>query len=440
MLKYCERFKMRKAFLVLLLLVLVASVLPLAAQDAPAIDCITDEEATVIVSTGSVGIEVELAQRSAEEFMAACPNITVEIRPLPSSATDILGFNLQQFEAQSSEIDVFQFDVIWPGILAEHMLNMYDYISEEALADYFPAIVANNTVDGSLTGIPWFNDAPMLYYRTDLLEEYGVAVPTTWEELAVAAQTIQDGERAKGNSEFWGYVWQGNAYEGLTCDALEWIYSEAGSTVISPEGEITVNDPAVAAAIDRAATWVGTISPEGVTGYQEEESRSTWQTGNAAFMRNWPYAYALSNGEDSAVAGNFGVALLPQGAAGLSAATQGGWQLGVSRYAENPEAAAAVAIYFASPTVQKYRALESYLPTAMSLYSDAELLEANPFFADLFPVLSNTVTRPSTVTAARYNEVSTAFFTAVHSVLTGEQDGATAMELLELDLQTILGQ
>ena len=431
---------MKKAFLFLLMLVLVVGILPVAAQDAPTIDCLTDETATVVLSTGSVGIEVELAQRAADEFMAACPNITIEVRPLPESATDILGFFLQQFEAQSSEIDVFQFDVIWPGILAEHMVNMYDYISEEALADYFPAIVANNTVDGSLTGIPYFNDAPMLYYRTDLLEEYGVAVPQTWEELAVAAQTIQDGERAKGNTEFWGYVWQGNAYEGLTCDALEWIYSEAGSTIVSPDGTITVNDPAVAFALDRAATWVGTISPEGVTGYQEEDARATWQAGNAAFMRNWPYAYALGNSEDSAVAGLFGVALLPTGAAGLSAATQGGWQLGVSRYAENPAAAAAVAIYYTSPYVQKYRALESYLPTAMSLYSDADLLAVNPFLADLFPVLSNTVARPSTVTAQRYNEVSTAFFTAAHSVLIGESDGATAMELLELDLQELLGQ
>lgn len=433
---------MKKALFLILVLVLVVAALPVAAQDdmMPVIDCITEDTATVILSTGSVGIEVELAQRAADEFMAACPNITVEVRPLPESATDILGFFLQQFEAQSSEIDVFQFDVIWPGILAEHMVNMYDYISEEALADYFPAIVANNTVDGNLTGIPYFNDAPMLYYRTDLLEEYGVEVPQTWEELAVAAQTIQDGERAKGNTEFWGYVWQGNAYEGLTCDALEWIYSEAGSTVISPDGTITVNDPGVAFALDRAATWVGTISPEGVTGYQEEDARATWQAGNAAFMRNWPYAYALGNGEDSAVAGKFGVALLPTGASGLRAATQGGWQLGVSRYAENPAAAAAVAIYYTSPYVQKYRAVESYLPTAMSLYSDPELLELNPFFADLYPVLSNTVTRPSTVTATRYNEVSTAFFTAAHSVLIGEQDGATAMELLELDLQDILGQ
>jgi trehalose/maltose transport system substrate-binding protein len=412
----------------------------IAQDEAPAIDCVTTDEATVVVSTGSVGIEVELAQRAADEFMAACPNITVEIRPLPQSATDILGYYLQQFEAQSPEIDVLQFDVIWPAILAPHLVDLSPYISEEALAEYFPAIVANNTVDGALVGIPWFNDAPMLYYRQDLLDKYGVTVPETWEELAVAAQTIQDGERAEGNSEFWGYVWQGNAYEGLTCDGLEWIYTASGSTIISPDGEITVNNEANAAMLEMAASWVGTISPEGVTGYQEEDARATWQAGNAAFMRNWPYAYGLGQGEDSAVAGLFNVALLPLGESGLRAATQGGWQMGVSKYAENPDAAAAVAVYFTSATVQKYRALESYLPTIESLYADEDVLASQPHYADLYPILQNTVTRPSTVTGEHYNEVSTAFFTSVHSVLTGESDAATALELLELDLMEITGE
>ncbi len=434
---------MKKLGLLLLVFALLGvSVMPAYMQEeAATIDCGTEEEATVVLSTGSVGIEVELAERAAAEFMAACPNITVEVLPLPESATDILGYFLQQFEAQSSEIDVFQFDVIWPAILAPHLLDLSPYISEEALAEYFPAIVENNTVDGALVGIPYFNDAPMLYYRADLLEKYGVAVPTTWEELTVAAQTIQDGERAEGNSEFYGFVWQGNTYEGLTCDALEWIYTASGSTIIDAEGNVTVNNEENAAALELAASWVGTISPEGVTSYQEEDARATWQAGNAAFMRNWPYAYSLGNDpENSAVAGLFGVALLPTGASGLNAATQGGWQLGVSKYAENPDAAAAVALYFTSATVQKYRAVESYLPTIESLYADEEILAVQPHYADLYPILQNTVTRPSTVSGEAYNEVSVAFFTAVHSVLTGEQDAATALELLEIELMGIIGE
>ena len=87
---------------------------------------------------------------------------------------------------------------------------------------------------------------------------------TNWKRCP---RPFMDGERADGNQDFWGFVWQGNAYEGLTCDALEWIYSSTGGTIVSPEKVITIDNPAAADALDRAAGWVGTISPPGVTGY-----------------------------------------------------------------------------------------------------------------------------------------------------------------------------
>src|SRR5690606_21411290 len=108
------------------------------------------------------------------------------------------------------------------GILAEHLVDLNPYVGD-AINDYFPAIVENNTVDGALVGIPYFTDAGLLYYRTDLLEKYGYeGPPTTWAELEEMATTIQEGERGEGNPDFWGYVWQGAAYEGLTCNGLEW--------------------------------------------------------------------------------------------------------------------------------------------------------------------------------------------------------------------------
>ncbi len=435
---------MRKLAALLLVLVLVVSALPTAAtnaQDESKIKCFTDEEATVVVAAGAVGIELQLAKEAAEAFMEACPNITVNVLETPDMVQDRLGLYLQLFEAQSPDVDVFQIDVIWPGDLAEHLIDLRPYLTEEEIAAHFPAIIQNNTVDGKLVGIPWFTDAGLLYYRTDLLEKYGYdAPPATWDELTEMAQVIQDGERAEGNDEFWGFVWQGNAYEGLTCDALEWQYSESDTQIINPEtGEIEVNNEGTIKAFERAASWVGTISPDGVTSYAEEDARNVWQAGNAAFMRNWPYAYSLGNAEDSPIAGKFDVAPLPAGATGHSAATLGGWQLAVSRYSQHPDAAAAVAVYMTSYDEQKRRAIVgSYNPTIMSLYEDEEVLEAVPFFGSLYDVFINAVARPSTISAPHYNEVSVAYFTAVHSILTGEQDAATAMELLELDLADIM--
>jgi trehalose/maltose transport system substrate-binding protein len=383
---------------------------------------------------------LQATQEVADAFMAENPNITVEIVSTPDFVEDRLGVYLQLFEAQSSEGDVFQIDVIWPGDLAEHFVDLNEYGGAEEVADHFPAIVENNTVDGKLVAIPWFTDAGLLYYRTDLLEKYDLDPPETWDELEAAATTIQDGERAAGNQDFWGYVWQGNAYEGLTCDALEWVASAGGGSIIEPDGVITINNQAAIDIVDQAAGWVDTISPPGVTAYGEEDARGVWQAGNAAFMRNWPYAYSLGNADDSAVAGVFDVSPLPGATAGQSAATLGGWQLAVSAYSEHPEEAAKLAFFMASADEQKRRAIEYSLnPTIESLYSDEEVLAAAPFFGSLFDVFTNAVARPSTATAPNYSDVSSLFFTAVHGVLTGGSSAEDAFLELELDLEDQTG-
>ncbi len=398
-------------------------------------------QTSVTFATGAVGIELELTRAAAERYMAEHPDVTVEVLETPDLADSRLGVYLQLFEAQSADVDIYQIDVIWPGDLAEHFVDLYEYGARDVVDQHFPAIIENNTVDGRLIGIPWFTDGGLLYYRTDLLEKYGYdAPPATWDELTEMAAAIQEGERAGGNPDFWGFVWQGNSYEGLTCDAIEWIYSSGGGTIVSPDGVITVNNPVAVAAIDRAAGWVGTISPNGVTSFGEEEARNMWQAGNSAFMRNWPYAYSLGNADDSVIAGLFDVAPLPAGEGGESTGALGGWQLGVSKYSDNPEVAADVALFMASAAEQKIRAVEgSYTPTIMSLYEDPEVLEAAPFFESLYQVFTNAVARPSTVTSPNYAEVSRIFSSAVHSVLTGQETAENALAIAELDIQDLTG-
>jgi trehalose/maltose transport system substrate-binding protein len=402
----------------------------------------TGEDMAVVlrVFAGNVGMEKELTQAAADRFMAENPGITVEVVDTPDFVEDRLGVYLQLFEAQSPEGDVFQIDVIWPGDLAEHFVDLNDYGAADVTGEHFDAIIENNTVDGKLIGIPWFTDAGLLYFRTDLLEKYGLSAPTTWDELEAAAQTIQDGERADGNQDFWGYVWQGNAYEGLTCDALEWVASNDGGTIISPDGVVTINNQNAIDIVDRAASWVGTISPDGVTAFGEEDARGVWQAGNAAFMRNWPYAFSLGNADDSVIKGLFDVSPLPAGASGSGAATLGGWQLAVSKYSAHPEEAAKLALFMASYDEQKIRAIEGSLnPTIKSLYEDADVLAAAPFFGSLYDVFTSAVARPSTATAPQYADVSALFFNAVHSVLTGETDATNAFAELELDLADLTG-
>jgi trehalose/maltose transport system substrate-binding protein len=101
------------------------------------------------------------------------------------------------------------------------------------------------------------------------------------------ARQIQAGERTKGNKNFWGYVWQGAASEALTCDALEWQVSEGGSAILDEKGKVAVNNAQNIRAWERAARWVGSISPPGVVAHKEWDAQNIWLGGKAAFMRNW---------------------------------------------------------------------------------------------------------------------------------------------------------
>jgi trehalose/maltose transport system substrate-binding protein len=369
----------------------------------------------------------------AQEWAKKTGN-TLEYVSRPNDASATMSQYNQYWSAKSGDIDVYQIDVIWPGIAASHAVDMKKYLKDDEIAQYFPAIIKNNTVNGQLVGVPVFTDCGILYYRTDLLKKYGYdAPPKTWEELAQMAKKIQEGERKDGKADFQGFVFQGKASESITCNAVEWIYSFGGGDVIEPDKKVTINNPNAIKALETAKSWVGSISPSGVTTYGEEEARNIWQAGNAAFMRNWPYAYALGQDPKSAISGKFDVTVLPKGGDnGKNAACLGGWQLMVSKYSKNPDVAADLVKFLCSAETQKKRAVDlGQLPTRPDVYKDPDVLAKNPWFKNAVEILNNAVARPSTVTGGEYAQVSTAIYQGANAVLSGQTPASQAVGQIE---------
>ncbi|EHK79540.1 family 1 extracellular solute-binding protein [Sinorhizobium meliloti CCNWSX0020] len=364
----------------------------------------------------------------------------VNLVTMPASSSEQFSQYRLWLAAGNKDVDVYQTDVIWAPQLAEQFVDLTE-ATKDVVGEHFPSIIQSQTVNGKLVALPFYTDAPALYYRKDLLDKYGKTPPKTWDELAATAKEVQDKERAAGSADIWGFVFQGNAYEGLTCNALEWIKSSGGGQIIEPDGTISVNNEKAAAAVEKVKEWIGAIAPKGVLAYQEEESRGVWQTGNAVFMRNWPYAYALGNGDDSAVKGKFEVAPLPAATDGdQPSSTLGGWNLAVSKYSDEQEAAIAFVKFLGSAETQKVRAIElSNLPTIAALYDDAEVAAAQPFMPHWKPIFQSAVPRPSAVAKVKYNEVSSKFWSAVHNTLSGNGTAAENLELLEVELTELKG-
>jgi len=410
--------------------------LPVAAQSS-GFDCGTTDNVTLTFIAGTVGGEHDVYVKLAERFTKeVCPNITVKVVERPQSTTDTLAQYQQFFEGQSPDLDLFMVDVVWPAMIAEHLVDINEYLDADTLSRFYPALINAYTIDGRLVAMPWFAGGGMLYYRTDLLEKYSLEVPKTWDELATAAKTIQDGERA-ANPDFWGFVFQGKAYEGLTCDALEWQVSNGGGRILGPDGTIEVNDPASIEIFDKVASWVGDFVPQDVLNYTEEESRAVWQAGNAAFMRNWAYAFTLGQADDSVIKDKFGVSPLPGKEAGMSAATLGGWGLAISKYSKNIPAAVALANWLTSEdALIEFHLARGEQPVLPQLYDNEELQATLPYLAFTKDILTSATPRPG-VAGEQYAKVSELYYTAVNDVLAGNKDATTAMGDLELALSDL---
>jgi trehalose/maltose transport system substrate-binding protein len=364
--------------------------------------------------------------------------IVVDFISGPESMTERLELYRRYLGAHSSTPDVYYIDVVWPAVLADETVDLNQYLAKEA-GDQLETQLRNDTVNGRLTSMPFNTELGVLYYRADLLHKYGYRnPPATWDELEKMAARIQAGERADGNKDFWGYVWQGAAYEGLTCNALEWQVSYGGGNLIEPNGSITVNNPRAIEAMQRARRWIGTISPPSVVAFKEQDSRNLFHAGNAAFERDW--LWRQFSQESPASDAMIAIALLPGGRA-RRASTLGGQSLAISKYSKHPREAAELVRYLTSHdeqlTLWKKHAM---LPTRREFYASSEYLRDRPGIAQLWKELGSvTVARPSTISGSHYDEVSKAYFSSVHSILTGEKDASKTISELETKLESITG-
>lgn len=378
--------------------------------------------------------ERQLASEGLNDFVHDT-GIRVEFIPSWGASADQFALIQDTLKRHFRTPDVFLIDLIWPGTLQHNLLDLSSYLKDETRSQ-LPVLLKSATIEGRVVSVPLYVNTGLLYYRTDLLNKYGYRHPPgTWSELEKMSRRIQKGERAAGQRAFWGYVWQGRAYEGLTCNALEWQASFGGGSIIEADGTISANNPRAAKAIGMAASWIDSISPPSVLSYMEGDSLNVFRSGNAAFMRYWSSGSHSLRASGSKVAERFGVASLPAGP-GRRAQTMGGFQLGVSRYSAYPGEAIELIRYLANEKAQKARALQDgYLPAIADLYKDPEVLKAVPEAQVVERAGQKIwVLRPSSIAAEKYSVVSKDYYEAIHRILSGHCRPEEGLHDLEKEL------
>ena len=369
--------------------------------------------------------------------------IQVRRLPRPDGSLNQLALWRELLQKGASAPDVPSIDVIWSGILAQYLMDLKPYFAAE-LSTQDPAVLASYTVGGEVVAIPHHAYIGVLFYRPDLLRKHGYGEPPkTWDQLETMATRIQAGERASGKRDFWGYVWQGGLDEDLTCSGLEWQIAEGGGRIIEDDRTISVNNPQALRAWQRAARWVGSISPPGVVAYGKWDAQNVWGSGKAAFLRSWQGDYSLItrgwpfSGSPPVKITEFGLTMVPGGRAG-EAGTLGGNGLAVSRTSVHPREALELIRFLVRGDAQLMRSSEhSEPPKDLEVYELPSILKAYPELGKSRDRKGGLVARPSVAAGAKYEGVTRAYIGAVHSVLTREKTASAAAAELEKELVNI---
>ncbi|MGI8649857.1 MAG: extracellular solute-binding protein [Rubrobacter sp.] len=363
-----------------------------------------------------------------------------------------------QLAGESSEVDVIGGDVTWTaefagnGWIEDLNSRMYGDYPLSVPGSFLDAPITSCSYDNRLWGTPWFSDAGLLYYRTDLLEDAGLSEPpVTWDELSEVASRVQRDANTR-----YGLVFQGADYEGGVVNGCEFIWNAGGriltgtTNLQSPGAPLSLTPNVIEIDNPNSVRGLATernlvaegVAPEEVATYREEDSQAAFLSGDSVFLRGWPYMYALAGdgGDSSIETAQIGVTALPVSeSGGQSYSCLGGWNMLLNSRSQNKDAAWEFIKFATAPEQQRTRALEgSFLPTLREVYDDSEVQESVPVIELGRDIIENNLrTRPVT---PYYSEVSAVLARTFNRNVSGDIEPEEAAASLQDELERIVSQ
>jgi multiple sugar transport system substrate-binding protein len=371
---------------------------------------------TWCIGKDTTGAFSEMVSRFNKKY----PKAHAKLLELPTSADQQRAQLIQRLRAKSPECDILGMDVVWTAEFAgQNWLRDASDLVNKRKGDFIASTLKTAQFDGKTWAVPFNTNAGFLYYRTDQVN----SAPKTWQDVYKAAQS-------KG-----GIVYQGARYEGLTVNYLELLYSAGGKIVDDSGKKLDLDKNKATQVLSFMAQGAKDgAAPKAVVTYMEEESRRAFESGKPAFMRNWPYAYALD--KKTKIGSKFAVAPLPGWQGGQAASVLGGYNLGISAYSKNPSGATAFINFVTQPAQQLVMATKASLPPVIgSVYDDPAVKKPMPFAAELKKAVEQGQSRP---TSPVYPQISEAIYKNVYAALQGNTSPAAAVNKMASQVQSAL--
>lgn len=324
-----------------------------------------------------------------------------------------------------ADVDLVYVDTPWPAEFGSLgiTIGLDEYMTEEFKNSFVDVTLEQMVYDGKTQAIPYCNNGKWMFYNKKALAAGGYTEPPkTWEELEAMSKDLMD----KGVVKY-GIAWAGKQAEGLICDMTTMLYAFGGQWM-DDNGQMTFNSEAGVQGLSVMADSIrdGWADPASST-YGDRENLDPFMAGDVAFVMNWSFAWNLTNDvNESKIAGDVGICLIPGNGTVESASVTGGGGLGIMSTSKYPDYAWKFIELLASQETQVF-ALENNatLPTLKSIYEDKELGEKYEFLGLMYPQYAYAHFRPM---LPQYSEWSNNVQPRISAALVGETDAKAALD------------
>lgn len=363
------------------------------------------------------------------------PNITVEFQTTPLQAGAWHDTYVTWFMSEDSQVDILGVGAYWTAEFGEAnwLQTLDDKVDKALLAKMNPSYLEAHSYNGRLYGLgPWWGGIGGLYYRADLLEEYGFDPPETYDELVMICKKIQ-----ADNPGMTGWTWPAMNDTVLVNRWTEFL-SGFGGTFFNSDGTSAVNSKEAVAALTFMKSLIDQgISPKEITTWKEEDSQTRFVNGNSIFHSGrQDLMFWLDNPEQSKVVGKWGFVKNPAQPNGKSAGFYEGWAFSINKFTDVPDAALKVLeVMFSFPVQKQFNLSQGPLQAHMDVYSDPDVLKNNPNM-EIIEKVADSATPP--LPSPDYVEISDVLKRHIHGVLTGQNNPKQALDQAASEINSIV--
>ncbi|WP_257009758.1 ABC transporter substrate-binding protein [Evansella halocellulosilytica] len=368
-----------------------------------------------------------------QKFNEEHSNIDIEFVEMSNDASQMHDQTVTQLSAGAANLDIVNMDVVWTAEFAEAgwLVPLDDKFTEDMQADYVERQVDAVKYNDETWAVPWFNDLHPLWYRTDLLDEYGFDVPDTYEEAVEIAQTIQEGEGIQGFTMHWGRS------EQLIVSFTEFLHANGGD-FFDENGNVIINSPEAVDALQFMVDMIyeyEVVSPSAIGHTTPDDSRIPFTQGQSVFNPNWGYVYSINQEDGSAVKDQTWVASNFMFEGGQKANAVGGWNFAISNSSNHIDEAWEVIKWFTSFENQKEMLVGGgYAGTQLDLYEDEDVIDSNPHLEEYLRVFDDASNRPSHPEYSRMSDIAQSY---IHQALSQDLTPQEALDQLADELEDI---